>query len=163
MIFYIKNSKNAHSRAKHVKNAFLYEIVILSVKRLQTSFQRKEHYFLKTCDFNFTFVLMLSHCLLNATYFWKYITHENDFYMLNDAILKQIMMHCSDSILGQSFLRYKGTFCPRMMIYYKNAFFKNIALKWAFLEFLIQNHFRSFHFTKEWYNVKNQIFLQKEK
>ena len=65
----LKNSKNAHSRAKHVKNAFLYEIVILSVKRLQTSFQRKEHYFLKTCDFNFTFVLMLSHCLLNATYF----------------------------------------------------------------------------------------------
>ena len=42
MIFYIKNSKNAHSRAKHVKNAFLYEILILSVKRLQTRFQRKK-------------------------------------------------------------------------------------------------------------------------
>eukprot|EP00493_Phyllostaurus_siculus_P007921 UN08013 len=40
--FYIKNSKNARSRAIHLKNAFLYEIVM---KCLQTSFQRKEHYF----------------------------------------------------------------------------------------------------------------------
>ena len=59
-------------------------------------------------------------------------------------------------------MRYKDTLRLRMMVYYKNAFFKKIAIEWAFLEFLIQNHFRSFHFTKEWYNIKKQFFCKKK-